>query len=121
MKYNIKATNIELTDEIRSHIDEKIKSISKLVDPNDTSAYADVEVGRTTKHHRSGDIFRAEINMKFAGAHIYAESRKEDIHSALDEVKNEVMRGLRKEKTKRKDEVRRDAKGLKSMFRRFMS
>ncbi|MCI0619825.1 ribosome-associated translation inhibitor RaiA [Candidatus Wolfebacteria bacterium] len=116
---NIKATNIELTPAIRAYVEEKVVMLGKLIDPNDTIARADVEVGQTTKHHQSGDIFRAEINLHIAGADLRTESEREDLYAAIDEAKDELMRQLRKEKTKRTDLVRRGGLALKRMLHRF--
>jgi ribosomal subunit interface protein len=119
MNINIKATNIELTPAIRAYVEEKVGMLGKLIDPADTSAHADVEVGRTTTHHQSGDIFRAEINLRIAGAKLRAVAERDDLYAAIDEMKGELMRQLRKEKTKRTDVVRRGGLAFKRMLRRL--
>lgn len=119
MNINIKATTIELTPAIKAYVEEKVAMLGKLIDPADTSAHADVEVGQTTKHHQSGDVFRAEINLHVAGANLRAESERDDLYAAIDEAKDELMRQLRKEKTKRTDLVRRGGLALKQMLHRF--
>jgi len=116
IKYNIKATNMELTDAIRAYVESKLAAIEKLVNPKDTSVYATVEVGKTTKHHKQGNIFRAEINIHIAGRDLRATSKREDLYAAIDEAKDEVIRRLRKVKTRRTDVVRRSAARMKKMF-----
>ena len=76
---NIKATNIELTQEISDYLDKRLQSIEKLIDPNDTSAIFDVEVGKTTNHHQTGSIFRAEINLHIALKQFRATSEEETL------------------------------------------
>lgn len=117
--YNIKATNMDLTDELHDHVINKFSALEKLIDPDDTSAHADIEVGKTTKHHKTGRIFRAEINLHIAGSNLRAVAKEEDLMAAIDRVQDEIMRRLRKEKTKRTDFVRRSARQFKKMIQRF--
>ncbi len=59
-----------------------------------------VEIGRTTRHHQKGDIFRAEAQMRFPGKSIRAESERDDLKLAITEVKDELQRELKKYKGK---------------------
>ncbi len=106
LQHTLKGTNINLTSEHKSRVEEKMAQLEKLIDPNDESALADVELERTTNHHQKGEIFRAEINLHIAGAHLRAEETSEDIFVALDGAKDDMLRRLRKEKTKRKDKAK---------------
>lgn len=115
----IKATNMKLTPSIREYVENKVGSFEKLVDPDDTTARADVEVGQTTRHHQSGDIFRAEINLVYSQGILRAVSEQEDLYAAIDESKDEILRQLRKDKTKRAKVRRRGGQVLKSLLRRF--
>ena len=91
-KINIKATNISLTPSISEYIAKKIETLDKFF--GEKEALVNVEVGRTTKHHKSGDIFKAEIHISAAGQDYYAVSETEDLYAAIDEVKNEMAREL---------------------------
>lgn len=115
---NIKATNIELTDAIRTYAMEKLSDVEKLLDPHDTSVYAQIEVGKTTQHHKQGEVFRAEINLSLAGGSLRAESEQEDLYAALDEVKDELKREVRKFRGKKETLARRGARTLKRLLRR---
>lgn len=100
MKVVIKGTNIELSDSIYSYIENKIGGLDKFV-KNISPVECWVEVERTTKHHRSGDIFRAEAQVKLPGSQgLRAESTQWDLHQAIDEVKDELQRQLKKYKGK---------------------
>src|SRR4051812_34300670 len=103
MRTNIKAAGTTLTPSITDYIDRKlIGPISKHIDKNDTSAMADVEVGRTTRHHNtSEDIFRAEINLHVGSMHLRAEATNQDLFAAIDEVKDEILRELHSSKQKK--------------------
>ena len=61
-----------------------------------------VEVERTSRHHQSGDVFRAEAQVKLPGTSgIRAEARESDLHLAIDKVKDDLQRQLKRYKTKK--------------------
>ncbi|MBS3903422.1 MAG: ribosome-associated translation inhibitor RaiA [Anaplasmataceae bacterium] len=102
MNINIVANDLDLTPSLRTYIEEKIGSIKKLVQKFDErgSVQARVEVGRTTRHHHKGDVFRAEVNLDLAGKLFRAEDENEDIRTAIDRAEDKLRRELEKEKTK---------------------
>ena len=101
MKITIKGTNIELSDSVYQYINDKIGGLDRFV-KNVSPAECWVEVERTTKHHRSGDIFRAEIQIKLPGSYgIRAESTQWDLHQAIDEAKDKMQQRLKKYKGKK--------------------
>ena len=116
---NIKATNMQLTPAIRSYVENKVSALEKLVDPDDTTVHADVEVGQTSRHHQHGDIFRAEINLQISGEMLRVESQQDNLYAAVDEVKDEMQRRLRKVKTKRTRGTRKGGLEFKKMLRRL--
>src|SRR3990167_6985227 len=88
MKINIKATGIELTQAISNYAYKKISSIEKYLDKKSgPDLVAQVEVGRSTRHHKTGNIFRAEVHITGAGLDLYAVSAMEDLYAAIDVVK----------------------------------
>ncbi len=116
MKLNIKATNIELTPAISAYVEKKLVGIEKFLGEN-TGAVAQVEVGKSTQHHRSGDIFRAEVHITGGGADHYAVSEQSDLYAAIDVVKDELVRSMNHEKGKRFARTRRGARMVKEMMR----
>ena len=61
MIITIKAKNLELTDELRNFVEEKIGSLEKFI----TLAEAFVEVEKETMHHKKGKIFKnKELNIR---------------------------------------------------------
>lgn len=76
-----------------------------------------VEIERTTKHHRKGKIFRAECQIKLPGKIIRAESTKRDIRLAVDEIKDELQRELKKYKNKRDAIYKRAARKAKRVLK----
>jgi len=93
MNINTKATNLSLTPAIEEYLVKKLESLEKFL-RNVEGVLISVEVGKTTRHHRSGDIFLAEIHIKAAGEEFYAKVEKDDLYAAIDEVKDEMIREL---------------------------
>ena len=116
MKINTKATNITLTSDISSYLSKHLAVIEKLV--SDT-AMCDVEVGKTTMHHKTGDVFMAEINIVVEGKSFYAKAEREDLYAAIDQVRDEIFRMLTDYKAKRKTLVRRGGAMIKNMLKGF--
>ncbi len=104
MKIDIKATNFELTPSIMTYIDEKVGSLEKFISvsiegENGTAPVeAFVEVARTTKHHKNGDIYKAEINMKVKGELLRVDVSEWDLRAAIDTAKDLMERKLVEEK-----------------------
>lgn len=117
IKKTIKSTNIELSPAIDAALEKLVQALDRYVDPSDTSALMQVEIGRTTNHHKSGDIFRAEVNFHSRLGDLRAEAEREDLYIALNVAKDEIVEALRSKKTKRIDFVRRSGLKLKNMLK----
>lgn len=114
MKINIKGTNLKLTPSIYSYIDKKIGELDKFV-KHIGNVEAWVEVGRISKHHRKGDVFRAEVQIRLPHTQgVRAVSEQLDLHIAIDEVKNEMQRQLKRYKDKQRDAHNREMRKLKN-------
>lgn len=121
MHYNVKTTNIEMTPAISDYLDKRLSAFDKLVSPGDESIKCNVEVGKTTRHHKSGDIFRAEINLHTAGKDFYAVSERSDLYTAIDEVKDETVRLITQHKDRNVTLMRRGAATVKNILKGFGS
>jgi len=116
MKTNIKATNMDLTGAINEYIDKRLVSIKKFV-KNGEEMKASVEVGKTTNHHKQGDVFRAEFNIEIAGANFYTYSEKEDLYTAIDEAREDIIRQIKSSKNRKKTLFKRGATSVKKMIK----
>lgn len=118
MNIRIKATAIALTPELRGMIEKKLESIGRFLE-HDPSATCDVEVGKTTGHHKHGDIFRAEIHIVAARRDIYVASEQNDLNMALDNARDEALHRLSSDKGKRLSRLRRGGRAVKDMLKGF--
>ena len=114
-KINIKTTNIELSDSIREYIAKKFEGIEKVLNTDEVKGQ--IEVGKISNHHKSGDIFRAEINLDANGKMFYAATEEADLYMAIDVVKNEIVSEVKKVKTKNQSLVRSGGQRVKSLLK----
>lgn len=112
MKINIKATNIGLSDSVRDYAEKKIRSLEKFLN-SENEILANIEIGKSTKHHKSGDIFRAEAHIKSDGKEFYSVSEKEDLYIAIDDVKEEISREINSKRKKAISMIRRGGAHIK--------
>ncbi len=117
MKNNIKATNIEITPAIRDYLEKRFSAFDKFVYDKSGGARYDVEVGKLSMHHKSGDVFRAEVNLHVSGQSLYAFSERDDLYSAIDEVKDEIIRQIKSRKEKSTTLYRRGATKIKNILK----
>ncbi len=119
MSINIKATNIELTSALEEYVNKRMESVIKFLAENDYTIQ--VEVGKTTNHHKNGDIYKAEFNIVSDGKNFFAESTNEDLYSAIDEVRDEMVRKLTHSKDRGQTLFKRGASSVKKMLKGIKS
>ncbi len=118
MKYNVKATDFPITPAISEYLDKKISHLDKFINPNlEDSIMCYVEIGKTTEHHKTGDLFKAEFTVHIGGKVFRASTEKEDLYSAIDVAVEEMGEELKSFKNKKKSLIRRGASKIKSIIK----
>ena len=130
MKVVIQSKNIELGEALKELIEQKINSLEKFAKKIFGHDYWDhffgkgkpkveawVEVSKTTLHHRKGPFFYVECQMRFPGKSIRAESEKESIEAALDDVKEKLERQIIKYRKKIVAKYERGARKAKKKLK----
>jgi ribosomal subunit interface protein len=113
----IKATGaVVLSDEIRDYVEEKMHKIEKVIDKSDTTVLAEIELA-TTGGSRSGEQYRAEINLTYKGGFARAEATRDNLKNAIDEAVEEVRGEVHKHVTKHRDLARRGSSKVKDFLR----
>ncbi len=110
----LKATNIELTDEMETYVNKRVQSLDKYLSSGEL---VHVEVGKNTNHHKNGDVFRAEVRLTYQSKHLYAVSEKGDLFSAIDEAKDDMVGLITSRKERVKAEFRRGAQKVKNLMK----
>ena len=119
MNIKIKSTNFDITPAIEEYVHRKISSLEKFLGVKE-NILCEVEIGRTTRHHKSGDIFRAEVNIIEPGnKQVYAVAEEADLYSAIDIVRDEAEREITTRKDKRNTLFRRGGAKIKSLLKRI--
>ncbi len=105
------AKNLDLTPDIKAFIEGKVGSVSKFLKPAENGlAEARVEVGKPSRHHKSGFVYYAEVNLKIGRQLFRAVAEHLDLRTAIDLARDEIERQI-KEHKERSREARRKPKG----------
>ncbi len=62
----------------------------------------DFDAGRDTNHHNKGPVYYAEANLKVPGKMIRVRKKEEDLHAAVDSVKEVMAEAIKEYKEKKK-------------------
>lgn len=118
MNYNIKGTEVPITDELRSYVERKLGSADKLL-AGDPTAHADVELVYLAEG-RSGK-YRAEFTLSCGGEVYRAEAWGAAMHEAIDIAVGELVSELSRGKKKKLDILRRTSVRVKEYLRGWRS
>lgn len=111
----IKGINIELTGAISDYVRKRMKSLSKFLTREDSQI--EVEVSKTTNHHKNGEVYKADVSIVSKGKRFFASASKENLYSAVDAVKEEITRTLMRDKDRTQTLFKRGALSVKKMFK----
>ena len=117
MKLNLKNKDLKITPAIENYLQKKIASLEKFVKKfNQDLIKADAELGRTTRGQKTGEIFRAEINLVIGGQFFRAEAASDNLYAAIDEVRDDLERQIKKFSAKKSTIFIRGARSIKKKF-----
>ena len=113
MNIHIKKTTRLITPALEIYIQEKLGPIAKYVKKFDDTGEAAIwlEVSRTTKHHRKGEVFMAAADLRLPRKILRAEEYAEDIRVAIDRVRDTLRMEIEKYKAKALEPRRGGKKG----------
>ncbi len=111
----IRTKDFELTPAIQEYVEKKVSSLQKFVAAD--NMLAEVEIGKTTNHQKTGDIFRAEVNISSSKEQFFAEEETSDLYASIDAVRDELERIIVSKKEKKQSLFRRGAVRLKEMLK----
>ena len=100
MRIITKYTKLDSTAAIEEYAKEKIGALDKLVRRYEAEGEieARVELARTTRHHKKGAVFYAEITLPLPGKTLRAEDEDFDVRVAVDRVRDKMKREIGKYK-----------------------
>lgn len=102
MKINIKGTEMDLTPSLKTYSEEKLGTLAKFIKKFDETGMAElwVEIGRTTRHHHKGLVYKAEGRLPLPKKVLYAVEYHDDMHKAIDALKRTLNLEIGKYKEK---------------------
>lgn len=116
MKINIKTTGITITPSISEYVDKRFQTLEKFFE-NDSTVRFDLELAKTTNHHKNGDIFKAEVHIVAKNKNIYTVAETDDLYSAIDNVRDETLRDVKNSNAKIRSLIRKGGAKIKSILR----
>jgi len=120
MQIILKEKNMEIPTSVHDHATSKLAGIEKFIPHKDSQeVLAEIELGRRSRRHRKGDVYRAEINLTIDGILHRSVSRKSDLIEAFDAACSGIERQVRRGKKKSDSLMRRGARRAKEMLRDF--
>ncbi len=119
MKYNLFVKGIDKTEAIENYLDKKLATLDHLMPKGEEDTMAEVEIGKTTRHHNKGDVFRAEVKIRLAHKNIYVASEKDDLYAAIDEMRDEAASAITTRKDKQITLYRKGALAMKNFIKGF--
>lgn len=101
MKLSIRGVGLDLTPSIKTYIENRLLPLSKLIEKFDEPGEAEIwcEIKRTTRHHKSGNVFWAAADLRLPRKMLRAESTSDDARAAIDGIKNKLRLEIEKYKT----------------------
>lgn len=123
MRVVLKQKNLALTPAIREYVEKKLVSpMRRAVGSTaaDKLVILEIEIARTTTHHRKGLVYYAEANMSWGKTLIRVEAEDQDIYAAIDALKDELEERMKSLKEKSVSVNRKRARSAKQIIRQKM-
>ncbi|HMA78541.1 MAG TPA: ribosome-associated translation inhibitor RaiA [Candidatus Paceibacterota bacterium] len=112
---NYKATGMELDQELQTLLEAKFTSLEKYIG-DETDVKCEVEF-RKSAPQQNGKICAVEANIWLKGTMYRAEAAEDQFEKAIDEVREELDKELRRASKKSQSLIKRGGRKLKEMMR----
>jgi len=90
MQITFRYSHIDQSDALEKHVASKLESVANLIPSYEkqAEARAEVDLERTTEHHRNGDVLKARIILHLDGNLIEADAFGDDIYAVVDAARD---------------------------------
>jgi len=117
MNIQIKSTSFELTPAIEEYINRKMSFVKKLLSPD---ILCEIEIGRSVGSQKTGEIFRAEINIVGPDINqVYVTSEETDLYMAIDGACYEAERSIVHKKNKKDTMLKKGGAIVKNLLKKL--
>jgi putative sigma-54 modulation protein len=120
MQINLQGKGIELTDAIKDYVLKRVTNLEKLLSSIEKSGgdvLVNFEVGKSTQHHKGGEVFHSDCLININGKKFYYGSDKEDLYESVDDVKERLYEEIRRNKDRKQTLFKRGAASVKKMLK----
>lgn len=102
MKITIEAVGMELSESMRTYVASKFKPLEKFLKRFEGAGEmtVSVEVVRTTRHHRKGDVFEVVAGVRLPKKSVRVAESADDVRTATDRAKDVLRAEIEKYKEK---------------------
>ena len=114
MHIDIIAKNIDLTDALRNHVESELAKLDKVINP-ESRIY--VEIGKTTHHHKQGDVYKAQGRIVSPGTEYFADIITNDLYTAIGDLGNELFRQVTQTTSRKRALLRKGQALIKKLLR----
>ncbi|MFT5036670.1 MAG: ribosomal subunit interface protein [Candidatus Azotimanducaceae bacterium] len=112
---NFKAMHTEVDPALRDLLEVKLQSLERFIG-DETDVKCDVEFDKVTSS-QSGKIYRIKVNLWLHGKTYHVDATEDSFELALDEVRSELDKELRRANDKRGSLVKRGGRAIKNMMK----
>ena len=113
----VSVINIHRVEVAKEYAKEKMARLDKFINPQDEGVSMDIRISKTTDHHRSGKIYKAEASVMTSGKKFGAEVEADDLFVAIDELKDILSRKMSSYKGKKKGLFKKGAQKIKRLLK----
>jgi len=113
MNYNLKVSNVDASDEVRSYLERKLETLDKLLGKREQSVRADIELAYLKTEEKQ---YYAECTLR-DGVSLRAKALGSSLHEAIDKLVAELSHELTRAHKKRLHVLRHSAVRVKEYLR----
>lgn len=115
MEINYQTRDMEMTESMKDYFDKRINSLEKLFE--NPRAFVIAQKEPPAQKNGAG-LYHMHLEIRDGAATYAADHAAEDPYIAMDEVKNDLQRVIRKERSTQDSLFKRGARKVKNMLRR---
>lgn len=114
MHIDISGSHMDLTDALRDHVHNEFKKLEKVLDP---SARIVVEIGKTSEHHKQGNVFKAEAKIIEPKAEYFSDVITTDLYTAINTLSDEIFQQVTHSKKRHRVLMKKGQAIIKKLLR----
>ena len=116
MNINFNYNNLDEAQELTETTEQKLNTLKKFI-ADDKATICDAEFDKVAANNK-GAIFNFSVNLQVDGTMYRAEATEESFEAAVDEVRDELDKKLRRTKSKKDSLGKKAGRAMKNLITR---